>query len=87
VRELENAIEHAFVTARSAKIGVADLPEDLRRAAPPHPRPAGSEREALLEALVAAGGHRERAAARLGVSRVTLWKRMKKHGVTWPPEG
>jgi len=27
----------------------------------------------------------ERAAARLGVSRVTLWKRMKKHGVSWPP--
>jgi transcriptional regulator of acetoin/glycerol metabolism len=81
---LANAIEHAFVTARGRAILPADLPEELRgkRA---RDVPAGDEKEMLIEALREEKGHRERAAARLGVSRVTLWKRMKKHGVEWPP--
>ncbi len=39
------------------------------------------EREELLAALEQAGGHREEAGKILGVSRVTIWKRMKKHGL------
>jgi DNA-binding NtrC family response regulator len=30
IRELENAIEHAFVTCREKEIGVFDLPIDIR---------------------------------------------------------
>jgi len=83
VRELANAIEHGFVTARGHAILPADLPDELRGASA-RDLPPGDEREMLIEALREEKGHRERAAARLGVSRVTLWKRMKKHGVTWP---
>ncbi|MEN8150993.1 MAG: sigma 54-interacting transcriptional regulator [Planctomycetota bacterium] len=83
VRELANAIEHAFVTARGKAILPDDLPAGLR-SAPERDVPPGDEREMVLEALRAEKGHRERAAARLGVSRVTLWKRMKRHDVTWP---
>ncbi len=45
--------------------------------------PAGgtTEREELLAALRAAGGNQTEAGRRLGVSRVTVWKRIKKHGV------
>lgn len=37
------------------------------------------ERERLLAALDAAGGHRERAAGLLGMSRTSLWRRMRRH--------
>jgi DNA-binding NtrC family response regulator len=41
-----------------------------------------SEKTALVNALHQADGNQTRAADILGVSRVTVWKRMKKHGVT-----
>ncbi len=41
-----------------------------------------SEKAALVEALHQADGNQTRAADILGVSRVTVWKRMKKHGIT-----
>jgi PAS domain S-box-containing protein len=88
VRELENAIEHAFVTARGRAIRVSDLPGEVResrRSGPPPSDPLDPRKE-ILRALEQEDGHRERAAARLGVSRVTLWKRMKKLGVLWPPD-
>lgn len=60
----------------------------------PQPRPvavAPRERQAqpdddpvkreLLQALKAAGGNQTKAAVLLGVSRMTVWKRMKKYGV------
>ncbi|MFA6648275.1 MAG: helix-turn-helix domain-containing protein, partial [Candidatus Izemoplasmatales bacterium] len=40
-----------------------------------------SERTALVDALHQADGNQTRAAEVLGVSRVTVWKRMKKHGI------
>jgi transcriptional regulator of acetoin/glycerol metabolism len=43
--------------------------------------PAGKveDMESLLRALEEAGGNKSAAARLLGVSRVTIWKRMKKH--------
>jgi len=41
-----------------------------------------SEKDALVDALHQADGNQTRAADILGVSRVTVWKRMKKHGIT-----
>jgi transcriptional regulator of acetoin/glycerol metabolism len=49
---------------------------------PPPPEPADSrEREQLIRALRQAGGNQSAAARLLGVSRVTVWKRMKKHRI------
>jgi two-component system response regulator HydG len=86
VRELENAVEHGLVTAREDVISLFDLPVEVRRR---HLDRAADEedrdermRQEILEALDRTGGHRERAATMLGISRVTLWKRMKKLGLS-----
>lgn len=44
--------------------------------------PSGDERSALVEALRQAGGNKSQAARLLGVSRLTVLNRMRKHGVT-----
>ncbi|MEH0019152.1 MAG: sigma 54-interacting transcriptional regulator [Desulfobacter sp.] len=41
----------------------------------------GNERRELIDALHKAGGNQTRAAGILGVSRITVWKRMKKYNI------
>jgi DNA-binding NtrC family response regulator len=45
--------------------------------------PARAERERIEQALDATDGHRERAAAVLGMSRTTLWTRMRMLGIDY----
>ena len=40
-----------------------------------------SEKERLINALQQADGNQTKAADILGVSRITVWKRIKKHGI------
>ncbi len=44
-----------------------------------------AEREHILSVLQLTGGNRIRAARVLGISRKTLWKKLKHLGVSWPP--
>jgi PAS domain S-box-containing protein len=89
VRELENAIEHAFVVCGGSTIRLEDLPAHIRGesvrprlAHPPAPSPLESaEATAIREALNRNDGHRTRAAKDLGISRNTLWRKMRKHGI------
>ncbi len=90
VRELINAIEYAFVTCPGGEILPQHLPPSIvgehyycLPAAGGAAGPAGEEaqRREIMAALEATGGHKALAAARLGISRVTLWKRMKKLGL------
>jgi len=86
VRELENAIESAFVIGRRDVIRPEDLPEVVRRKrVPAVPEGRGlleeGERQALLAALERAGWNRGEAARLLGISRATLWRKMRKHGL------
>jgi PAS domain S-box-containing protein len=93
VRELRNTIEYAFVLARGKSIGPEHLPEKIaaskislpeamnNRKADPVVRMGLSEKETLLDALQKADGNQSRAAQSLGVSRVTVWKRIKKYGI------
>lgn len=87
VRELRNAIEYAFVLCRSGDIGLNHLPpkiihgtDDLQQA---HALNLAGvrNRDTLIEVLRRTGGNQSEAARQLGVSRVTVWKRMKKYGI------
>lgn len=90
IRELRNAIEYAFVLCTDGDIGPGHLPPKIAgtptaAACPPpapNPQPGTQEKKtALLKALRHARGNRTEAARMLGVSRVTVWKRMKKFGI------
>ena len=87
VRELQSAIEYAYVLANGNVIEPEHLPHKLEKAplSVSHelkPDMGLSEREMLIEALKRARGNQSEAARLLGVSRVTVWKRMKKHGIS-----
>lgn len=92
VRELRNVIEYAFVLAQGSSLELRDLPEKVlsgrstkngiaRASASGSETGQAQERERLIQALHKAGFNRTRAAALLGISRVTLWKRMKHHAI------
>jgi PAS domain S-box-containing protein len=80
IRELENAIEHAFVMCHGEQIELIHLPEQVVNGAAATkgiaPR-RESQREVILEALQRNKGNRTRTAAELGVHRSTLWRMLK----------
>jgi len=85
VRELENAIEHAFVRCGGDVIMSDDLPGTLRADQPTEgiaqaedPLRAG-ERSVLEATLNSVNGNKRKAAQLLGISRTTLWRKMKRH--------
>ncbi len=94
VRELENIIEHSFVLCRGRQIEAEHLPRELHlvpgepvvRAEPTTQNPLKrAESAAILEALKKHAGHRRRAASELGIDKTTLWRKMKKLSITYPP--
>jgi DNA-binding NtrC family response regulator len=98
VRELENAIEYAFVKCRGGQISHLHLPPELRASpadlatptAPPAADsaepPEPSTPEAIRKTLCSAGWNVAKAARRLGVSRTTLYKRIRQLGLERPCE-
>ncbi len=56
------------------------LPEDSRIPGKALPV-SDADRERLLQALRETGGNQTRAARKLGVSRVTVWKKIRKYGI------
>jgi len=88
VRELRNAIEYAFVLCPGEWIGKEHLPPKVaaggKRPAPHHALGSTSweeERTNLIQTLRRVGGNQSEAARILGVSRVTVWKRIKKYDI------
>jgi PAS domain S-box-containing protein len=87
VRELRNAIEYAFVLCQEEDIGAAHLPHKIvgERVDPKEVcvlDPACvKDRNDLIDVLKQAGGNQSKAARILGVSRVTVWKRIKRYGI------
>ncbi len=45
-----------------------------------------AERKYIISILKLTNGNRIQAARILGISRKTLWKKLKRLGVSWPPE-
>ncbi|MEZ6183874.1 MAG: sigma 54-interacting transcriptional regulator [Planctomycetota bacterium] len=84
VRELRTALEHAFVTVRGETLELENLPVEVRgtsREGEAPAEPTHGERERILAALQQAQGKKALAASLLGISRVTLWKKIKRLGI------
>lgn len=99
IRQLENVVQQAVLTSGGNELKLHHLPPlVLPRANGPVvalPLPAGfagtlrqsreaTERANILRALEKAGQSRTRAAQLLGISRVTLYKKMDKYGLIKP---
>ena len=88
VRELKSALEYALVLKQNGLIDVEDLPNYLISEKEAFQMPqaieaetAVSEKAALIDALKQSLGNRSQAAQVLGVSRGTVWNRMRKYGI------
>jgi two-component system response regulator AtoC len=85
VRELRNVVEHAFVIGEDDVLDLDDLTPELRGEEPPEDAPrldlpvAQAERHRILRALERHNGRRTPAALELGISRTTLWHKLKEH--------
>jgi PAS domain S-box-containing protein len=84
VRELENAVEHAFVMCHGNEIQVDHLPPHIIAESIPGQITASretGEKEIIQEALQRYNGNRSRAAIELGMHRSTLWRKIKTLGI------
>ena len=86
VRELKNTIEYTSVLCADGEIQVRHLPS--RIVSSPGRGPSSNpgarenhERENFVRILRECGGNQSEVARRLDVSRVTVWKRIKKFGI------
>jgi len=90
IRELENAIEHAFVVCIDTTIQMDDLPQHILSdlASGEQKTPAAkllledAEMQAIVSSLERNDYNRTRTAVELGISRNTLWRKMKRYGIS-----
>jgi two-component system response regulator AtoC len=86
VRELRNVIEHAFIIGEGKVLELQDLTPELRGEPPPGEElEIGSlqldERERLRAILNKHKGRKGAAAAELGISRSTLWRKLYQYNL------
>ena len=87
IRELENAIEQAFILADKNLLEIKHFPFEIRRAAedgiPPPPAELSprAEEEHIRKALLAAKGNKGDAAEMLGMHRSSLWRKMREYRI------
>jgi len=96
VRELSHALEHAVVLSGGGEIDVRHLPVGISHQGVPASAEGGAvpeirplhialrefEREYLLRAMAQASSKRVRAAEMLGISRKSLWEKLRLHGIS-----
>ncbi len=88
VRELENIIQRAVALAESDELKVMDLPAFLRELAMSGfdgeglPTLEEMERHHIVKVLKLTGYNKGHASSILGIPRTTLWRRMKKYGLS-----
>lgn len=83
IRELRNVVMRAAVLSLEDEIAASELPIHIHvEAAQPPPNPPsssleGMERKMIIDALHSTNGHQQKAAAKLGISRRTLSRKLK----------
>jgi len=87
VRELKHVIERMVVTAKGATLAAKDLPKEVRENRSPRPSPQAArtkdsaEKENIQRALMETKDNRTKAAELLGITRKTLFNKMKKYSL------
>ncbi len=89
VRELENIVERGVALAKGNVLEVAHLPDDVRntgltafrREQGRFPSLEDQERAYIQWVLREVDGNRSRAAAILGIDRVSLWRKLKRYQI------
>lgn len=91
VRELENSIEHALVLAKGNRIEATDLPSALQTAKKSPKAKTNSsrtildsEKKLLQETLEECGWNKKLTAQHLGISRSTLYSKLKRYRILMP---
>lgn len=88
VRQLRHVLRYACALCGGATLQLADLPAELRgegrTPASACESGGGPERDALLDALVRHRWKPMAAARELGISRATLYRRVRRHGIRMP---
>jgi DNA-binding NtrC family response regulator len=89
VRELENIIERGIVLATDQLIGLEQLPDDIRefrittfrRKDGKLPTLEEQEIDYIKKVLTETRGNKTLAAETLGIDRVSLWRKIRRHGL------
>ncbi|NIA16095.1 MAG: hypothetical protein GWP08_18700, partial [Nitrospiraceae bacterium] len=81
VRQLRSAIEHAVIMAEGNTLDLGELPDDILATRVPHTQEELTK-EVVLAALRRCQNNRTHAADLLGVGRTSLWRAMKRLGIT-----
>lgn len=87
IRELENAIEHAFVVCNSDAIKPEHLPSRLQglfkelKQADNNTPLENAEKQLIIETLGKFNGNRIKTANELNINKTTLWRKMKKYNI------
>jgi len=87
IRELQNALQYAFVKCKGPVLGTEHLPPEILQYVARQPRPTGGrvrrwgklEGRRVREALRQTRGNKLKAAAALGVGRATLYRFLAEH--------
>jgi two-component system response regulator HydG len=89
VRELENSIEHAVVLTKGNKVDITELPNTIRESTPAtsdenHGTIVENEKKLLQDVLEECSWNKKKAALQLGISRSTLYEKIKKYQISKP---
>ncbi|MCW8102573.1 sigma-54-dependent Fis family transcriptional regulator [Streptomyces tauricus] len=88
VRQLNFALREAAAGRRTYRIELRDLPPSLHSAGNRSLSAwEASERDTLVQALLEVDGNKLLAAQRLGISRTTIYRKMRTYGITLPARG
>jgi DNA-binding NtrC family response regulator len=98
IRQLENFVQQAVLVSDGPELLLEHLPQPVRDHCMTVATPAGPvnpaslshnrerlERDVIRRALANTGYSKAAAASALGISRVTLYKKIRKYGLSWPP--
>jgi DNA-binding NtrC family response regulator len=84
IRELKGAIDYAWIHCTADQIRCEDLPQEVFQSPcnlEHPPTVVTDDRAKIVQALEKTKGNRKEAAALLNISRATLYRHLKKHGL------